>query len=104
MTSDARPGRSWRHHGPALPSASLGVTLYEMLTLSPAFDGRDRAEILRRIAEHEARPLRRLNPAVPYDLETVVAKAMDKDAAARYATAGEMAEDLRRYLTDQPVR
>ena len=83
---------------------SLGVTLYEMLTLRPAVEGRDRAEILRRLAENEARPVRRLNPAVPYDLETVVAKSMDKDAAARYATAGEMAEDLGRYLAHQPVR
>jgi WD40 repeat protein len=83
---------------------SLGATLYEMLTLLPAFDGHDRAEILRRIAEQEPRPLRKVNPAVPFDLETVVAKAMEKEAATRYATAGELAEDLKRFLEVQPVR
>src|SRR5204862_2142956 len=44
---------------------SLGVTMYELLTLRPAVDGRDRQEILRRIAFEEPRPLRRLNPSVP---------------------------------------
>ena len=53
---------------------SLGVTLYELLTLRPAFDGQDRAEILRRIADEEPTPLRKLNPAVPRDLETIVAQ------------------------------
>jgi serine/threonine protein kinase len=82
---------------------SLGATLYELLTLRPAFDGHDRAEILRRIAQEEPRPLRRLNLAVPTDLETVVRKAMDKDPAGRYATAGELAEDLERFLDARPV-
>src|SRR6185437_10503562 len=50
------------------------------------------------------RPLRRLNPAVPLDLETIVAKAMDKEPAGRYATASELAEDLRRFLAHEPIR
>jgi serine/threonine-protein kinase len=83
---------------------SLGVTLYELLTLRPALDGRDRAEILRRIAEQEPTPPRRLNPAVPVDLETIVLKATSKDPAARYATAGDLAEDLGRFLEGEPVR
>ena len=83
---------------------SLGVTLYELLTLRPAFDGRDRAEILRRIAEEEPTPPRRLNPAVPRDLETIVFKAMEKDPAARYTTAGELAEDLCCFLEHRPIR
>jgi WD40 repeat protein/serine/threonine protein kinase len=82
---------------------SLGVTLYELLALHPAFDGQDRAEILRRIAEEEPQPLRRLNPAVPGDLETIVRKAMDKEPAGRYATAGELADDLRRFLESRPI-
>ena len=60
---------------------SLGVTLYELLTLRPAFDGQDRQEILRKIAEEEPAPPRKLNPAVPRDLETIVLKAMAKDPA-----------------------
>ena len=83
---------------------SLGVTLYELLTLRPAFDGRDRAEVLRRIAEKEPAPLRKLNPSVPPDLETIVRKAMEKDAARRYPTASDLAADLRRFLESRPIK
>ena len=83
---------------------SLGVTLYELLTLRPAFDGSDREELLRRIAQEEPIPPRRLNPAVPRDLETIVLKAMAKEPERRYATARELADDLRRFLEDRPIR
>ena len=82
---------------------SLGVTLYELLTLRPAIDGRDRAEILRRVAHEDPTPLRKHNPAVPRDLETVVQKAMAKEPESRYATARELADDLRRFLDDRPI-
>ncbi len=82
---------------------ALGVTLYELLTLRPAFDGRDHHELLGQIAiEEPARP-RRLNPAIPRDLETIVLKAMAKDLPNRYATAQELAADLRRFLDDKPI-
>jgi len=83
---------------------SLGVTLYELLTLHPAFEGDDRAEVIWRIVQEEPKPLRRLNPSVPRDLETIVHKAMSKAQAARYATAALMAADLRRFLTGEPIR
>ncbi len=83
---------------------SLGATLYELLTLEPAFGGDDRQDLLRRIAAEEPRPARRVNPAVPADLETVVAKAMAKAPEDRYATAQDLADDLRRFLEDRPVR
>jgi tetratricopeptide (TPR) repeat protein len=83
---------------------SLGVTLYELLTLRPAVDGRDRAEILRRIADGDPPPLRKINLAVPADLETIVLKATAKDPVGRYATAQELAEDLRNFLEDRPIR
>jgi serine/threonine-protein kinase len=83
---------------------SLGVTLYELLTLRPAVDGRDSAEILRRIGEQEPTPPRRHNPAVRRDLETIVLKATAKDAASRYATAQELADDLRNFLEDRTIR
>jgi WD40 repeat protein len=82
---------------------SLGATLYEMLTLQPAFAGRDRMEVLRQIAFEEPRALRRINKAIPEELETVVLKAMEKEPEARYANACELAEDLRRFLAHQPV-
>src|SRR5206468_2968600 len=77
---------------------SLGVTLYELLTLRPAFDGRDRQELLRQLAHEEPPAPRRLDPAIPRDLETIVLKAMSKEVAGRYATAQELADDLRRFL------
>jgi serine/threonine protein kinase len=83
---------------------SLGVTLYELLTLEPAFGGRDRQELLRQIAFEEPKVPRRLNKAVPRELETIVLKAMEKDPNDRYATAQAMADDLRRFLEDKPIR
>jgi serine/threonine protein kinase len=83
---------------------SLGATLYELLTLEPAFAGNDRQELLRQIAFEEPRPPRRINRAIPAELETIVQKAMEKNPADRYATAQEMAEDLRRFLADEPIR
>jgi serine/threonine protein kinase len=83
---------------------SLGATLYELLALEPAFDGRDREELLRQIAFEEPRPLRRRNPAVPRDLETIILKAMAKEPERRYATAQELADDLRRFLDDKPIQ
>jgi Flp pilus assembly protein TadD/serine/threonine protein kinase len=83
---------------------SLGATLYELLTLQPAFAGNDRQELLRQIAFEEPRPPRRINRAIPPELETIVQKAMEKNPADRYATAKELAEDLRRFLADEPIR
>src|SRR5262245_34344214 len=83
---------------------ALGATLYGLLTLRPAVPGEDRQEILRRIAfEEAARPSLR-NPALPPDLEAVVLKAMAKAPGERYGTALELAEDLRRFVNDQPVQ
>jgi tetratricopeptide (TPR) repeat protein len=83
---------------------SLGATLYEALALEPVFSGRDRQELLRQIAFEEPRPLRRLNKAVPGDLDTIILKALEKNPAERYATAQELADDLRRWLQDEPIR
>jgi serine/threonine protein kinase len=83
---------------------SLGATLYELLTGRPAVEGQDRQEILRRIADEEPRPPRALDRQVPADLETVVLKALTKEPAERYATARELADDLERYLRDEPIR
>jgi serine/threonine protein kinase len=83
---------------------SLAATLYELLALQPAMPGSDRAELVRRIATEEPKALRRLNPAVPGDLETILQKALTKEPSARYATAQEMADDLSRFLEDRPIR
>jgi WD40 repeat protein/serine/threonine protein kinase len=82
---------------------SLGVTLYELLTLTPIFPDADRATLLSRIATDEPKPPRQLNPRIPADLETVVLKAMAKNAADRYETAGGLARDLKRFLDSKPI-
>jgi serine/threonine protein kinase/Flp pilus assembly protein TadD len=83
---------------------SLGATLYELLTLTPVFPGRDRQELLRQIAFEEPKPPRRVRKEVPAELETIVLKALAKTPAERYATARELAEDLERFLKDEPIR
>jgi serine/threonine protein kinase/Tfp pilus assembly protein PilF len=83
---------------------SLGATLYELATLEPIFAGRDREELLRQIAFEEPRPPRRVNRAVPADLETILLKATAKEPAGRYATAQELADDLRRFLRHEPIQ
>jgi WD40 repeat protein len=83
---------------------SLGATLFELLTLRPVFEGDDRAELLVRIASEEPRFSRKLDRAIPLDLRTIVLRALAKDPADRYATAGELAADLSRFLADRPIR
>jgi WD40 repeat protein/serine/threonine protein kinase len=83
---------------------SLGVTLYELLTLEPAYSGRSREEVLRQIAFEEPRPPRRLNKSIPAELETIVLKAIAKNPEERYATAQELADDLKRFLEDKPIK
>jgi tetratricopeptide (TPR) repeat protein len=82
---------------------SLGVTLYEALTLTPPFAGSSTDEVLRRIDNGRAPPLRKRAPHVSTDLATIVAKAMEADSRHRYATADEFADDLERLLNLQPV-
>jgi tetratricopeptide (TPR) repeat protein len=83
---------------------SLGATLYELVTLQPAFGETDRAELLKQIAFAEPRKPRQINARIPHDLETIVLKAIEKNPDDRYATAQELAGDLRRFLADQPIK
>ena len=82
---------------------SLGATLYELITLRPVFDGDDRLELLRKIANEQPRRPRSFDPAIPRDLETIVLKTLAKDPGERYATARELADDLGRFLHNQPI-
>jgi WD40 repeat protein/serine/threonine protein kinase len=83
---------------------SLGLTLYEMLAFRPAFDESDRHRLIKRVTHEDPERLRKLNRQVPQDLETIVHKAIDKEAALRYATAGALAEDLQRFIEDEPIK
>jgi WD40 repeat protein len=82
---------------------SLGATLYEMLTLRPVVDGDDREQLLRQIAFEEPLALRKLNRQIPIELETIVLKALAKSPEDRYATAKDLADDLRNHLQHKPI-
>jgi serine/threonine protein kinase len=82
---------------------ALGLTLYEFLALRPAYDEADRARLIRQVAEEDPPPLTKLAPTIPRDLATVVHKAMAREPAERYATAGALAADLTRFLEDRPI-
>ena len=83
---------------------SLGVTLYELLTRRPPFSGENRQLVLRQILDEEPCGLRQFDKAIPRDLETIVLKSMAKEPRARYATAQEMADDLRRFVQNEPIQ
>jgi WD40 repeat protein/serine/threonine protein kinase len=83
---------------------SLGLTLYELLVLRPAFGEADRNKLVRQVLHDEPVRPRKLNPGVPRDLETVVLKAIARDPAHRYQTPAAMAEDLKRFVEDRPVK
>jgi serine/threonine protein kinase len=83
---------------------ALGLTLYELLVLRPAFDGTDRLYLVEQIGRQEPARLRVLDPRIPRDLETILMKAIEKDPKRRYASADDLAEDLRRYLADEPIK
>jgi serine/threonine protein kinase len=83
---------------------SLGVTLFEAITLTPPWRGRSTGEILRHIESGRSPDLRRLAPDVPRDLQIVLGKAMEPELQHRYATADEFADELERLLALQPIR
>jgi serine/threonine protein kinase len=82
---------------------SLGVTLYELLTQRPLFEAQTRQELLYHLQNTEPLPPRRLNGSVPVELETIVLKALSKNPEDRYGTAQDMADDLRRFISDKPI-
>jgi serine/threonine protein kinase len=83
---------------------SLGLTLYEMLTLQPAFPDDSHSSLAQRIIAGEPVRPRRLDPRIPADLETIVLKAIAREPSDRYATAGELAADLENFLEDRPIQ
>jgi tetratricopeptide (TPR) repeat protein/tRNA A-37 threonylcarbamoyl transferase component Bud32 len=82
---------------------SLGVSLYELLTLKRPFDGKTSQEVLKKIIFFEPKNPSKLNPRVPRDLSTICMKAMEKNPLLRYQTMVELKEDLNRYLHGEVI-
>lgn len=102
MSPEQASGKSWKvDHRTDI--YSLGVTLYELLTLSPAFRGQDGAGLLQNIEQQEPQRPRQASRDLPTDLETIVLRAIAKARSDRYATAEAMADDLERFLNGVPT-
>jgi serine/threonine protein kinase len=83
---------------------SLGATLYELLALQPVFGASEQSELLGQILWREPAAPKKLVPSVPVDLQTICLKALQKSPHERYPTAGDMADDLRQFVNDLPIR
>ncbi len=83
---------------------SLGLTLYELLTLKPAFEAQERSSLVRKVLEESPLRPRRIDPRIPADLETIVLKASEKEPGHRYVSAAEMSADLRRFIAGEPIQ
>ncbi len=83
---------------------SLGLTLFELVALRPAFEASEREELIERIRREEPARLKKLEPRVPQDLETIIHTAIAAEPGRRYRSAQEMGEDLDRFLKDLPIK
>jgi serine/threonine protein kinase len=102
MAPEQAGGQSKRV-GPAADVYALGVILYELLTGQPPFKAETPLNTIMQVVGQEPVAPRRLRPKVPANLETICLKCLRKEPAERYATAQELAADLRRYLKEEPV-
>lgn len=89
--------------GPTADVYALGATLYRCVTGRPPFQAASQMEILRQVVDDDPIPPRRLNREVDAEIETLCLKCLEKDPARRFASAGELAAELARYLNQEPI-
>lgn len=82
---------------------SLGLTLYELLRLEPAFFDVDRAKLIKRVTQDVPVPLRRIDRTIPRNLETIILKAISREPSNRYESAAAVADDLRQFVSGKPI-
>ena len=97
-------GRRGDKVGPSADVYSLGAILYTMLTGRPPLQGEDLLRTVQMVQETEPVSPRHLQPEVPIDLNTIALRCLMKDPRQRYVDAGELAEDLERFLSNEPIR
>ncbi len=100
LAPEALRGRT----GPENDIYSLGLSLYELITLSAPFGDVSASELLRQVSESQPTRPRKVDPTIPRDLETIVLKAIAPEPGDRYASGVELADDLRRFVEDRPIR
>jgi serine/threonine protein kinase/tetratricopeptide (TPR) repeat protein len=88
---------------PSTDVYSLGAILFDLLTGRPPFLGENVFAVIQQAAEKPAPKLRSLVPTLDRDLETICAKCLEREPNARYCSAGDLAEDLERWLANRPI-